>query len=106
MGVPTTERAQALVHKLFERYLEVGHQANLTRATLANLAGVPRSRFYSMAKRAEQGEQVNLDAYALLRIKSLLHRFQEDLESGVLPAGSRGSKEQQHYCRRTVPDAE
>ena len=96
----TEAKAKSLVFRLVKRYVEVGKQANLTKASLAKIAGVSQSRFYQVAKTAEAGQELDVSAYAFLRIKQALSLLEQDLEGGDLPVRARSNSYQQEYLDR------
>jgi len=93
----TKEKAESLATALLRRYLESGSRANFSKKGLAELAGASQSRFYQMAKEAERGEPVTMDAFVFLRVREATRQLEADLEAGTLPLKSKSYSLQKSY---------
>jgi len=96
----TKDKAEALASKLLKKYLELGGQANMAKKGLAELAGASQSRFYQMAKAAEKGEPVTMDAFVFLRIREASRQLETDLGEGTLPLKSKSQGLQKNYLEQ------
>jgi hypothetical protein len=98
MNAMTQEQVRELAARLIQRYLELGEQARLAKGTLADMAGVSRTRFGQISKKSDSG----ISLYVFLRIRSACLLIGQELESGTLPAPSTRGGGQEHVAKQLL----
>lgn len=90
------EQAAQLAREVVQAYLEAGEKARLAKGTLAEMAGVSRTRLSQLQKDGNAG------LATFLRMTALTARISAGLEEGWLPvSASRGAPQSEAAKRLT-----
>lgn len=90
------EKADAMVVALYNKIQEAAAKNNLSNDTLAECAGMSRSRWAQVEKKP------NISAFCLLRMRQTLQNISRAEEEGWLPASAKRRSPQDEVKRKLL----